>query len=72
MIELKQHLTKEGLDRIAQIISVMNRQPIPKYLESSETVRREAREALKIQSDPCSDARTTAETSVAVRAQSSA
>jgi len=72
MIGLKRHLTKEGLDHIAQIISVMNRKPSIKYLESSETVRWEARRALKIQSDPCSDVRTTAETVVAACAQSSA
>ena len=35
----KQHLTKEGLDNIAKLISKMNRQPKLKYLESSETKR---------------------------------
>ena len=35
----KQHLTKEGLDNIAKLISKMNRQPKLKYLESSETIR---------------------------------
>ncbi len=35
----KEHLTKEGLDRIAELISKMNRQPNLRYLESSETVR---------------------------------
>ena len=35
----KKHLTKEGLKDIAKLISTMNRQPISKYLESSETIR---------------------------------
>lgn len=35
----KEHLTKEGLDKIAKLISEMNRKPNPKYLESSETIR---------------------------------
>ena len=35
----KKHLTKEGLDRIAKLISQMNRKPNLKYLESSETTR---------------------------------
>ncbi|KKL92851.1 hypothetical protein LCGC14_1880600, partial [marine sediment metagenome] len=35
----KEHLTKEGLDTIAKLISEMNRKPKPKYLESSETIR---------------------------------
>ena len=35
----KEHLTKEGLDKIAKLISEMNRKPKPKYLESSETIR---------------------------------
>ena len=33
----KEHLKKEGLDKIAILISGMNRKPKPKYLESSET-----------------------------------
>jgi len=33
----KKHLTKEGLDEIALLISKMNRKPKSKYLESSET-----------------------------------
>ena len=39
MMEEKEHLRREGLDRIARIISKMNRKPIPRYLESSETER---------------------------------
>ena len=39
MINNKEHLTKSGLDKIAIIISDMNRQPKIKYLESSETIR---------------------------------
>lgn len=35
----KQHLIKEGLDKIAKLVSVMNRKPMIKYLESSETTR---------------------------------
>lgn len=35
----KQHLTKKGLDKIAKLISEMNRKPSLKYLESSETIR---------------------------------
>ena len=34
----KEHLTKEGLNKIARLISEMNRKPKPKYLESSETI----------------------------------
>lgn len=34
-----EHLTKEGLDNIAKLISKMNRKPKLKYLESSETTR---------------------------------
>ena len=34
----KEHLTKEGLNIIAKLISEMNRKPKPKYLESSETI----------------------------------
>lgn len=39
MMKEKRHLTKEGLDRIAKLISRMNRQPNLRYLESSETTR---------------------------------
>ena len=35
----KEHLTKEGLDKIAKLISQMNRKLNLKYLESSETTR---------------------------------
>ena len=35
----KEHLTKQGLDKIAKLISKMNRKPKLKYLESSETIR---------------------------------
>ncbi len=48
IIDAKQHLTKEGLDKIAEIISTMNRKPIPQYLESSETIRLTAEKKLKI------------------------
>jgi len=39
LINKKEHLTKEGLDKIAELISEMNRKPKLKYLESSETLR---------------------------------
>jgi len=35
----ERHLTKPGLDRIAELASNMNEQTTPSYLESSETVR---------------------------------
>ena len=34
----KEHLTNEGLKKIAKLISQMNRKPSPKYLESPETI----------------------------------
>ena len=40
----KEHLTKEGLDKIAKFISKMNRKPRLKYLESSETIRQTSKE----------------------------
>ena len=39
MMEKKEHLTKDGIDKIARIVETMNRQPKIKYLESSETIR---------------------------------
>ena len=38
LMEKKEHLTQEGLDKIAKIVSKMNRKPKLKYLESSETI----------------------------------
>ena len=38
MMDNKKHLTKEGLDNIAKLVSEMNRKPKLKYLESSETI----------------------------------
>ena len=38
LMNAKEHLRKEGLDKIAKLISEMNRKPAIKYLESSETV----------------------------------
>ena len=38
LMNKKEHLTKDGLDNIAKLISRMNRQPKLKYLESSETI----------------------------------
>ena len=37
MMNNNKHLTKNGLDKIANLISGMNRKPKIKYLESSET-----------------------------------
>ena len=37
MMNNQEHLTKEGLDKIAKLVSKMNRKPQLKYLESSET-----------------------------------
>ena len=39
MIDNKNHLKHEGLDKIANIVSKMNRKPRLKYLESPETIR---------------------------------
>jgi hypothetical protein len=39
IMENKRHLSKEGIDEIAKMISLMNRKPKIKYLESSETTR---------------------------------
>ena len=35
----KKHLSQKGLERIAKLISTMNRRKYPKFLESSETKR---------------------------------
>lgn len=48
IMESKRHLKKEGLDEIASIMTRMNRKPVPKYLESSETIRQKAQSAPKI------------------------
>ena len=40
----KEHLTKKGLNKIAKLISEMNRKPKLKYLESSETIRQNSLE----------------------------
>ncbi len=34
----KEHLKKEGLDKIARLVSEMNRKPTIRYLKSSETI----------------------------------
>ena len=39
MMSRKEHLHKEGLDKIAVLVSQMNKHPTPKYLVSSETIR---------------------------------
>ena len=40
----KEHLKKEGLDKIAKLICGMNRKPTIKYLESSETICQNSKE----------------------------
>ncbi len=55
-MERQEHLTNEGLNKIANLCWMMNRKVKPRYLESSETLRRKSLEAVKIESDPCSDA----------------
>ena len=39
LMNRKQHLTKQGLEKIAKLASQMNRQIKRQYLESSETIR---------------------------------
>ena len=43
MMNNKEHLSQEGLDKIAIMVSNMNRKPKLKYLESSETIRQTSR-----------------------------
>lgn len=38
LMNKKEHLTKDGLDKIAKLITYMNRKPSIKYLKSSETI----------------------------------
>jgi len=40
MMNNKEHISEEGLYKIAVLASKMNRQTKSKYLESSETIRR--------------------------------
>ena len=42
LMERKQHLTIEGLTRIANLCWAMNRQVKPRFLESSETARQKS------------------------------
>ena len=44
MMNDKKHLTKQGLDAIARLVSGMNTKPALKYLESSETIRQSNKE----------------------------
>ena len=64
MMNKGEHLTKDGLDKIAMLVSKMNRKPNLKYLESSETIRQTptGRKQVKIQSDPHGDMRRLLET----------
>ena len=39
MMNNNEHLNKEGLDKIAKLVSEMNRKPELKYLKSSEAIR---------------------------------
>ena len=48
MMNKHEHLTREGLDRIARLTATMNEQRRPVFLESSETIRQTTRSALKI------------------------
>ena len=43
LMQHHKHLTKEGLERIANLCWQMNRKVKPRYLESSETLRRKSR-----------------------------
>ena len=55
LMENKEHLTIEGLTKIANLCWSMNQKIKPRFLESSETLRQKSFEAIKIESDPCSD-----------------
>ncbi len=43
LMDSKEHLTAQGLTKIARLCWKMNRKVKPKYLESSETVRQKSR-----------------------------
>ena len=45
LIYQRKHLSEKGMIKIAQLISTMNRKKRPKFLESSETIRRTLSEA---------------------------
>jgi LAGLIDADG endonuclease len=42
LMESKEHLTQEGLTKIARLCWKMNRKVKPRYLESSETIRQKS------------------------------
>jgi LAGLIDADG endonuclease len=42
LIESKEHLTQEGLAKVARLCWKMNRKIKPRYLESSETIRQKS------------------------------
>ena len=48
MMNNKEHLTQEGLNKIAKMVTLMNRKPKLKYLESSETIRQSPKNKDKI------------------------
>ena len=48
MMNNKEHLTQEGLNIIAKMVTLMNRKPKLKYLESSETIRQSPKNKDKI------------------------
>jgi hypothetical protein len=48
LMEKGEHLTQEGLVKIAKLCWAMNRKVKPRYLESSETIRQKSRFATKI------------------------
>jgi hypothetical protein len=39
LMEQRRHLTQDGLHQIANIVKQINRQKVPRFLESSETIR---------------------------------
>ena len=55
LMENKEHLTIEGLTKIANLCWSMNQKIKPRFLESSETLRQKSFSTIKIESDPCSD-----------------
>jgi LAGLIDADG endonuclease len=48
MMESREHLTHEGLAKIARLCWEMNRKVKPSYLESSETIRQKSTSTTKI------------------------
>ena len=55
LMKNKEHLTIEGLTKIANLCWSMNQKIKPRFLESSDTLRQKSFSTIKIESDPCSD-----------------